>query len=190
MYAFAWLEESFSLRLAVTLLHFLWQGAALALLVVVAGWLFSRAAAQVRYAVNVTAMLALVCCLPVTFALLVDAHPTVSVVKNSSNHLDGLPVLRYESGHLDGEGSRPPGDIPSNGSPVGADAATSMMPHENPALLAAHRIDLDATNGMATSSQLRRWLSPVAPYLIGAYFVGVVMMVFRLATGLWGGHKL
>jgi beta-lactamase regulating signal transducer with metallopeptidase domain len=43
---------------------------------------------------------------------------------------------------------------------------------------------------MATSSQLRRWLSPVAPYLIGAYFVGVVMMVFRLATGLWGGHKL
>jgi hypothetical protein len=95
MYAFAWLDESFSLRLAVTLLHFLWQGAALALLVVVAGWLFSRAAAQVRYAVNVTAMLALVCCLPVTFALLVDSHPTVSVVKNSSNHLDGLPVLRY-----------------------------------------------------------------------------------------------
>ncbi len=51
MITFDWLDESFSLRLAVTLLHFLWQGVAVSLLMIVAGWMLKRASAQMRYTV-------------------------------------------------------------------------------------------------------------------------------------------
>ncbi len=81
MHLFAWLDESYSLRLAVTLLHFLWQGVAVALLVVVAGRMLQRASAQMRYAVNVAAMLILVLCLPVTFALVDVSQQAAAVVE-------------------------------------------------------------------------------------------------------------
>ena len=63
------LDAGISLRLTVTLLHFLWQGCAVALLAFVAGWALQRASANARYAVNVVALLLMAVCVPVTFAL-------------------------------------------------------------------------------------------------------------------------
>ena len=62
--------ESLPLRLVQALLHFLWQGCAVALIVLLAGTALKRASAHVRYLFNVAAMLVMVVCLPVTFTLL------------------------------------------------------------------------------------------------------------------------
>ena len=64
-----WLDESFSLRLAQTLLHFLWQGCAIGFVVIVVGRLLQRTSSHVRYSLNVAALLVLVSCVPVTFLL-------------------------------------------------------------------------------------------------------------------------
>jgi hypothetical protein len=66
------LEGAFSretcLRLTLTLLHFLWQACAVALLVLAAGWCLRRRSAGARYAVNVGGLLLMAACVPFTFA--------------------------------------------------------------------------------------------------------------------------
>jgi len=69
-----WFDESFRLRIALTLLHFLWQGCVMMLVVLLAGWMLRRAPAAWRYLINLAAMLMMAACLPVTFVLLEPSH--------------------------------------------------------------------------------------------------------------------
>ena len=87
------LDQAFCLRFSQTLLHFLWQGAVVGLLVLVVGWCLHRAAAQVRYAINLAAMLLMVACLPLTF-LLIPASPIETREPRAS--LEPIPVAAVE----------------------------------------------------------------------------------------------
>jgi WD40 repeat protein/beta-lactamase regulating signal transducer with metallopeptidase domain len=65
-----WLNGSLSLRLAITLLLFLWQGLAIAILASVASRWFAPLGAQVRYTIHVCALIMMSACLPVTFFMI------------------------------------------------------------------------------------------------------------------------
>lgn len=87
-----------------------------------------------------------------------------------------------EPGSVDGGAIAMPDEIPVEFVTGETEAAIPFAPNE---IFAA----LEAKPETATS-QLLFWLNPVAPYLTVAYFIGVVLMMLRLASGLWGGHKL
>ena len=61
------LNPDFCLRLTLTLLHFLWQGVAIALLAFAAAALTRRAPAAARYWILVAALMLMALCPPVTF---------------------------------------------------------------------------------------------------------------------------
>ena len=63
------LQTSASERFAWCLLHFVWQGTALAAIAWVCASGFGRSNARVRYALNVTCLLAMVVCVAVTYVL-------------------------------------------------------------------------------------------------------------------------
>ena len=68
------------LRGTLTLIHFLWQGAAIALVVIAAGWCLRRQSANLRYVVNVSALLLMFACVPATFMLLgASPRPVVAL---------------------------------------------------------------------------------------------------------------
>ena len=77
------LSDSFGQALGLALLHFVWQGALVALLLAVALYLLRRRSAQVRYAASCVAMLLVLTLPAVTFGLLLqapaDASATLSV---------------------------------------------------------------------------------------------------------------
>jgi hypothetical protein len=76
-------DQAFCFRFSLTLLHFVWQGVAVGLLVLVAGWCLRRAAARVRYAVNSAAMLLMVACMPVTFALIAASETQMPDIRTA-----------------------------------------------------------------------------------------------------------
>src|SRR5687767_939392 len=63
------LDDSFSTRLTVALLHFLWQGCCVGLVVWICGTLLGAATARLRYSLNVASLLVMAACLPLTFLL-------------------------------------------------------------------------------------------------------------------------
>src|SRR5438445_4109530 len=66
------------ISLAWTLLHFLWQGAALALLFAAANVILRNSTARVRYAAACTTMLLMIASAVATFALLNQDSPAIS----------------------------------------------------------------------------------------------------------------
>ena len=85
MSGLTWLGDAFALRVAATLLHFVWQGLILTIVAVVISSLLRHASARTRYSVNVGTLLLMVACLPVTFAL-------------QGTSLDGMSGAKSESG--------------------------------------------------------------------------------------------
>ena len=69
------LEPALSLRLTLTLLHFLWQGALLGLAAFAADRVLSGASSRTRYAAFVGILAAMGAALPTTFLLIRIAEP-------------------------------------------------------------------------------------------------------------------
>ncbi len=66
-------NEDLCVRLTLTLVHFLWQGVAIALVVLLAGRALRRASATTRYLTLLAALLLMAACPPATFLLLPDS---------------------------------------------------------------------------------------------------------------------
>lgn len=161
MNALFWLDESMSLRLVQALLHFLWQGCAVALVVVLAGRMLRHASAQARYSFSVAALLVMVLCLPVTF-LLVDLprHP-----ESGREPVLGHPTLDS----------------------TGPSAAVAVAQGERTAVARALR---EGGQRLVRGSRPWSRLIPPAPYVVAGYFCGVALMMIRLSMGLQGGRRL
>ena len=83
------------LRLALTLVHFLWQGLAVAALTALAVRAMALRAGPPRYAAYLTALLALAACPVVTFLLVeppVAPHTLPAEAAGLSDTADGLPA--------------------------------------------------------------------------------------------------
>lgn len=200
MSGFTWAGDAFALRVALTLLHFVWQGLILAFVVLVAGVLLRRASARVRYSVNVITLLAMVTCLPLTFAMLGDSTPESGVFDASGvASANGSPVTDGAERQLPGVGwENHLGDRIRNlhrGVPV-ADYE-KWRPQQAPERVAIP--GASSASPPRTGSSESRWalinvlngtVMSWATFLTWSYFLGVLFMTVRLAVGLRGGQSL
>jgi len=151
------------IRLAITLAHFLWQGAAVALAAGLAGLALRKAAPAVRYRVLLAALAIMAAC-PVVTLLLVPA-PALPPEGAAPVAPQPRPIVL------------PPG--PSR------DAGPHAAPLPAAGVVEAPPAPLPTQEPPAES--LWQWLSP---YAAGAYALGVLAMLARLLAGLHGGRRL
>ncbi len=175
MHAWPWFDESFTERLSITLLHFLWQGCLIAVLVFVLARMLRRASSQLRYCGNVAALLLLVCCLPVTFAILAPPHA------------DHHEILQFEDAK--------PDSLETSvelGTETAAILSTPRAATDHQPATPVAEVETPVPETLAENvSQDDRWLPhPWVETLIATYFIGVALMLARLAGALWGGQRL
>ena len=191
MSGLTWLGDAFALRVAATLLHFVWQGLILTIVAVVISSLLRHASARTRYSVNVGTLLLMVACLPVTFAL-------------QGTSLDGMSGAKSESGvgsetHAT-ETSPPAGNMIDSIAPspdvseLGSDqlVVRAETLHDSPASLSheTSAVTVASRGGASSDDEVLAAFASLAPFVAWAYFAGVLLMMARLSIGLWGGRSL
>ncbi|HWB12620.1 MAG TPA: M56 family metallopeptidase [Pirellulales bacterium] len=191
MNAPAWLDESFSVRFVQTLLHFLWQGTLIALAAAVAERLLAHRSAQAKYVLHVLALAAMAGCLPMTFGLTAaspeaGSNPAPEQRGAAPTHISASTEMGAMLKTRQGESAR-------SGDPVPVPAEGLDEPARDPtrAPSTAATRDLAATRIAAEVDAPPRWrLSAIANYVTVAYLLCVLVLVLRLAKGIWGGQKL
>ncbi|MCA9265602.1 MAG: carboxypeptidase regulatory-like domain-containing protein, partial [Planctomycetales bacterium] len=175
MNALVWLTPELSTRVCVTLLHSLWQIAALAVVAWLAGRLWCKRSAERAYAAHALALLMSFVCVPITF-LLTENRPDPSQVVVGSvaeipavvvDHPVESPVASPMawSHAIEGVGTAPRTD----GMHADAPHAGAGDPRE---------LDLAAIWGQT------------APWLAGFYAVGVGLMLIRIAVAVATAEQL
>ncbi|NQT11141.1 MAG: M48 family metalloprotease, partial [Planctomycetes bacterium] len=166
----------FCLRWSVALLHFLWQGAVIGVLVIAAGRLLRKRSAGTRYTLHAMALLSLPVCLAVTFAAL-DVPPSMRAIMVQSRATafpDGEPFSILAT----------PGEI-GGGEDVRVAAKDTPIERELPASDAKR-----AMTPVASPNTAPPFLSRAAPLVTGIYLAGVLCFFIRFALAIWGGHRL
>jgi len=172
MNLFAFFETAICVRLTKTLVHFLWQGMAIAVLALVGAALLRRSSSRARYGAYVIALLLMAASLPLTFWM--AGHP---------------------AGPSSGEITEP---ISSGEAPVQPwlhEAGKTVAPHA-----ANRKSQSPGTSSLAVPqsgpsvvrAKMRRtfdWQRH-APYAAACYLIGVVLMLARLLAALQGGKRL
>ena len=72
-----WLDPQFCTRLAMTLVHFLWQGLLIGAVVCISTFALASHRATARYQIGLLALFAMLLCLPLTYAYLASADLVV-----------------------------------------------------------------------------------------------------------------
>ncbi len=168
-----WLDPSTCIRLALALGHFLWQGA---LVAAVAGLLVAvmrHATAKVRYGIWCAALLAMAACPVATFALLGGPSETATRAIAPTSSLPRTEARSVGS-------ARPPqAPGPQRTGPL-------PVPTDVPQL-----VQTPSSPGLPTAAKLARvGLVHYAPYVTGAYLLGVGIMLARISLSLVGGGRL
>ena len=144
------------------LVHFLWQGAALAILLGVALALIRPTAARTRYTLSMVTLAAMFI-LPIATTLrLYD--PVVSTATKTF------------------VAPEPSSDLTASPSPTPRGATVKSLP-----LIASAT---QPNSGSARFTLLRDRLEPVLPWLVVVWVVGVLILSVRLAYGWMGAHRL
>jgi outer membrane protein assembly factor BamB/beta-lactamase regulating signal transducer with metallopeptidase domain len=178
-------DSDFSVRLTLAILHFIWQGLAIALVVWIASACLRRAPARARYVANLAALAAIAACLPVTY-LALGTWPAphrleVGVASDGGAVEEGaIGNARPASeslAFLPGTTAVPAPALP----PTVGHASSTRQPWD---------VARSVVPPAAPDRSLSVWLETVAPYATVAYFLGVLAMLIRLAAALWGGQRL
>ncbi|HUU22129.1 MAG TPA: M56 family metallopeptidase, partial [Phycisphaerae bacterium] len=171
-------------RLALTLLHFLWQGLAVTVLAVAVVRLFRLRSGPPRYATYLLAMLVMASCPVVTFFLVEVPAPTDRPVAPQAIDV-AMPLVQ--------EG--PPADALAMGERTEAEAMLPIMPvavdSPGDGALPA-RMEPTEPSGVppeAPRSALGRYLSAVLPWVAAAWLIGVCALSMRLLLGLAGTYR-
>jgi beta-lactamase regulating signal transducer with metallopeptidase domain len=168
MNAFAWIvDPSFSTRLTMALLHFLWQGCCGGLLVFAGAALFKRGSAHGRYTLNTAVMFAMAACLPVNFIML--TMPTGIVGDN--------PVLQIDNN------SQPPHSTLNESSVTSSIKDLPTTKHADIVPQSAVTADNTSLGFQIPIRSLSRWVAVL-------YLAGVALVLGRLLHGVWGGRHL
>jgi len=156
----AWQRET------LTLLHFLWQGLLVAVVLVLVLWLLRVRRARARYALSLPAMLLMTVCPVVTFLVLEG-------VPEEAAFLDGMPPAATAS-HLAG------GNVP-------------LPDAEPPPVESAQEAETTAAQQPACSGNLLAWSPAVVhfvrthqSYLLVGWSVGVLLLSVRLLLSVIG----
>jgi beta-lactamase regulating signal transducer with metallopeptidase domain len=182
MYDFFGLNAIVCERLTITLLHFLWQGVAVGIVAAVLGRMLLRASSQVRYMIHLVALLAMCCCVPLTFSLVKLREPAAF----TSGSVDESPTDLATNVDLDSRSSTPLPIIEGNSIPFGPDGFSkatdsSDSPSRSYAVQESNVVPSSKTAALATE----RYLSRLAPYVTAFYLAGVALLLARLIRSGW-----
>jgi beta-lactamase regulating signal transducer with metallopeptidase domain/thiol-disulfide isomerase/thioredoxin len=186
----AWLEsfgfanQTFCVRFVLTLLHFLWQGCVVGAAVLVFGWILSPVSARVRYAFNLSALLLMVACLPITCVC--SSPPIVAGVEVAIEA--SLPDSPIEWPAADEPSSVPL--VPVSDGDFEPTPDLEITPSESEFVVEAVAPDSAGPEPQVSNQTATTLFARLAPLATAAYLFGVVAMMLRLAIALWGGHRL
>ncbi|MBN1394859.1 MAG: M48 family metalloprotease [Pirellulales bacterium] len=162
------IDQGYCLKLTAALLHFLWQGCAVALLYGLATFALRHSTAAARHLSGVVALALMAACLPLTLCFLPSKQADTSPATVSSRVSLPRETSNTELAVED--------DIYGKSYEVGATAGLSSS--------ATHTIGKD-TAGQAGGG------TPVIPlYISTIYLCGVVLMLIRVVLGVWGVGRL
>lgn len=166
-------DASLCVRLAATMGHFLWQGAAVYLLVILAGLLLRRSTAGARYAVFLAALVIMAACPLATFVLL-RSPDAPAVIVGGQSPPDVRSEVETPSAFLGGQS---PPYLGRQGPPYELGA---VPPPAEPVSLA-----VPAEPAVEAIDWWR-----YAPWLVACYLGGTTLMFARLLVALCGGQRL
>lgn len=177
-------------RLTLTLLHFLWQGAAIGLLAALLSRVLFRATAQVRYLVHVSALVAMCACLPITFSLVTVQIP-VTTAFETINTIPNPP----SDNHVRNNNPAPTSLIPNpNPGFTGAGNLAEALPiperRPDPKLSPAAPSPMPMTASSVLTKDVEPYLSRWAPYVTIFYLAGVCFLLARLMRSAWLTRRL
>ena len=192
------LDSAVSHNLTMTLVHFVWQGAAIAVASLLIAYILRRRSAQVRYAVHLGTLLLMIACLPATFAVVanneaaVDARLESSTVaadsraaSNSAMELNAMEELqrrlrsKADSGAKITDVENGDSTFPSTRSSemrLAGDASTSPS-------------NSNAATAAVANTPVTGW-GKIASAIPIVYLLGVFLMCGRLVLAVWGGKRL
>ncbi len=175
-------DASFSTRLTLSLLHFLWQGCCCGLLVIIGGSLFGGVTARFRYSLSVAAMLLMAACLPVTFWLVdipaVDSSAALSELNNPA-----VPAAAREDFRPSSAGQ----SIVSMGEMTEPD---QLVPALNVTTETARTVPEVPTSSVTPTTLAANVFQSLSQWVTILYLSGVALILGRLLRGVWGGHRL
>ncbi len=184
---FALLAEDLSLRIAVTLLHFLWQGCAIGVLVFLSNRMLRGASASSRYALHTAALLLLPACVIMTFAVaeLPDGWRSAATGDAVAGALNvETATSDHEVDATGNQGFPSTSEIPTT---IGKLAAM-----DEPAYAGGIPLQPapESQSPQETFPKTQPLLAKLAPAMVLLYFLGVGLFLLRLVLAMWGGHRL
>jgi len=175
-----WFDSQFCLLLTWALVHFVWQGFALAVAFAVVRRVLVRRSANARYAAGLVTLILMAACLPANLVLIDPAamnHPPVAiehVVITSEAH---SPI---DENNFTRPARRGMVDVPAHGVDGFGNAISTT--------------DVRADDGQNFRSRvagaLNGALASISTYAAFAYTLGLALMLTRVFVGLSIGHRL
>lgn len=210
----SWLEPELCVRLALTLVHFLWQGSAIGAAAGLVALCLRRGPAWLRYNVWLAALLVMAACPVVTLVWLGPAPAThvptaATIAKALQKPADGRPVMAGTESLSSGPALATAADTGPTGKVADARGAQrksapqgTVVQSPVPARPAAMPVPvlpvtprqpepkgLVALLADAWQQRMQQW-QPYAPWVVTGYLMGVAVVLIRLALGLYGGGRL
>lgn len=184
------LNPDVSARLCLTLAHSWWQFALLATLAYLFGRLPAKRSSERQYAMSVVAMGVGMLALPVTYRLLgpSGAADARSVAQSASEETRAIPHPTRPDVVLSER-------VPEEGA-IRTTAARENVQYEDVWLDSVFPVRLDGYDDEAVSPPQMTQVAPApfwlrfAPWLVGAYFLGVLFMFVRLVAAFRSAQKL
>ncbi len=171
MNIFNYLNSAFCAEFAIAMIHFLWQGFAIAGIAMIIVNIFGKKSSRFRYGVYVASLFVMVFTLAVTYVLIDVQKPQIP-----QSHYAEITPANKNTPEIVMESNPPQRVIPDyNPSPERHSETEIAEPYE------AVKPSKDSF-----SFDWRQF----TPYLTGFYFLGVIVMTFRLLLGLHGGQRL
>lgn len=163
------LRQPVVIRLGWTLVHFLWQGAVVALAVALVLWFMRRRSAEARYAIACGALALVAACPVVTFSVLPE-QASVAGIRADSSPLGGMSTSRAPGLADFGERSRA-----ANRNVYPTPDTAAPLATENVGRPTGLRLAL-----------LHRVADRLLPWLVALWGVGVLVLSVRLVGGYVG----
>jgi len=189
-----WLHTPLVARLVETLGHFLWQAAAVAVVVLTVTWALRRTSAHVRYLALLTGLLVMISCPVVTFCLL-ETPPTPIEPTTVAAPSTAVPEI-----NLTPPAKPPtiPAVDPSETTPLSppivpvppADAVASPAIEGPAGAPVGDEVAASPQESVQTEAPAAGVWQIARPWVAIAYLLGVLLMLGRVLVGVSGGQRL
>jgi WD40 repeat protein/beta-lactamase regulating signal transducer with metallopeptidase domain len=171
------LGPDFSLRLTLTLVHFLWQGCALGLLGATAGRCLQGASSRARHAVFVAILFLMGSTVCGTYSL-------------TGGREESLPAASPPPPFATAIANEPPAVMPGLDPAPVSEAVRNLRRTSAPSSEPGVETAQPASPPPQASVPKGQRIESYAPLVVAAYLVGALLMLARLTFALWGGRRL